>query len=356
MKALDMYAQAQQSLVVQNSDFSLKTVTDMVEGGSIDISPHYQRRERWQADKQSALIESFLMNVPVPPVYLSEDDFGKYSVIDGKQRITAIHRFMSDRLKLKGMVKFRDLEGKVFSELPVEIKNALTVRPYLRIVTLLKQTNPDLKYEVFLRLNTGGERLNSQEIRNVACTGSLNDLLYELSEYPVIKERMKIVNKTSPNYRNMADLELVLRFITLRERWEHMHTSLLSNEMDDFMFSNKNATQNKIALIKADFERSLNLCIQIWGKSVFYKPNGDEWRTQMIAPLFDAQMLAMHLLTDQQSEAAVANALKIVRSSRDLYLKDINYKNAVDRATGNPQNIKRRISLLHNMILNVIAE
>ncbi|MDF4896854.1 DUF262 domain-containing protein [Vibrio parahaemolyticus] len=356
MNVLDKYAQAQESLVVQTSDFSLKTVSDMVDGSSIDIAPHYQRRERWQNDKQSALIESFLMNVPVPPVYLSEDSFGKYSVIDGKQRITAINKFMRGELKLKEMVTFKELEGKVFSDLPDEIQNALSLRPYLRVVTLLKQTAPTLKYEVFLRLNTGGERLNAQEIRNVAYAGSLNNLLFELSDNDVIKERMKITNKSSPNYRNMADLELVLRFITLRERWQNMSTNLLSNEMDDYIKVHKDMSGDDIEQARNDFNESLDLCINIWGDGVFFKPNGAEWRTQMIVPLFDAQMMSMYLLSPKQKDRVLEFKEQIVTDSRRLYETDELYKNAVDRATGNPQNIQRRIGKLSEMIENIIGE
>jgi len=91
---------AQNSLVLQSSDLSLETIAKMVESEAIDVSPQYQRRERWKPASQAKLIESFLLNVPVPPVYLAEDDFGTYSVIDGKQRITAIYRFLRDKLVL----------------------------------------------------------------------------------------------------------------------------------------------------------------------------------------------------------------------------------------------------------------
>jgi uncharacterized protein with ParB-like and HNH nuclease domain len=101
-EALKKFSKAQDSLVTQQSDFSLSAIFDMVRNSSIDISPHYQRRDRWTAEKQSALIESFMINVPVPPIYLSEDDYGVYTVIDGKQRITAIHDFLDAFVFTKG--------------------------------------------------------------------------------------------------------------------------------------------------------------------------------------------------------------------------------------------------------------
>ena len=135
---LKKFSKAQDSLVTQqSSDFSLSAIYEMVRNNSIDIAPHYQRRDRWPPEKQSALIESFLINVPVPPIYLSEDDYGIYTVIDGKQRITAIHDFLSDKLKLKEMKEIPELNGSTFKDLPYQLKNALTVRPFIRVITLL---------------------------------------------------------------------------------------------------------------------------------------------------------------------------------------------------------------------------
>src|ERR1039457_4324328 len=128
------FIDAQNNLVVQHSDFSLRALYDMAANGAIDLKPNDHRRDRWKPEKQSALIESFILNVPVPPVYLSEDDFGKYSVIDGKQRITAIRDFLSGKLKLVELKKFKELEGFNFAKLPSQIQNALSVRPYIRVI------------------------------------------------------------------------------------------------------------------------------------------------------------------------------------------------------------------------------
>ena len=151
--------------------------------------------------QQSALIESFILNIPVPPVYIAEDDFGRYSVIDGKQQISAITAFLGGELRLGSLESFPELNGLQFADLPEEIRNALSVRPYVRVVTLLKQSDPELKYEVFTRLNKGGESLNAQEIRNVAFRGPLNDMIYKLAEQAFLKRQLKIANEKSPAYR-----------------------------------------------------------------------------------------------------------------------------------------------------------
>src|SRR5690606_20353372 len=187
----------------------------LVSDRAIDLNPTYQRRLRWDQKRQSKLIESFLMNVPVPPVFLNEDEYGQYSVIDGKQRITAISEFFRGRLKLKGLEVFHELNDQSFDELPLPLQRALKTRPTLRAVIILRQSDPDVKFNVFQRLNTGGVRLNAQEIRNSAFPGPLNDLILKLSETPRFHKLLGITSKAkSAIYQEMRDAEFVLRFFT----------------------------------------------------------------------------------------------------------------------------------------------
>ncbi|MBQ4860112.1 DUF262 domain-containing protein [Pseudoalteromonas sp. MMG013] len=343
---IDKFTKAQDSLVTQQSDFSLSAIAEMVKFESIDISPHYQRRDRWPSEKQSALIESFLLNVPVPPVYLSEDDYGTYTVIDGKQRITAIYDFLSGKLKLKDLKELPELNGFVFEELPPQLKRALSIRPFIRVITLLKQSNSELKYEVFLRLNTGGEKLKAQEIRNVAYSGPLNDLLFELSENNFLKRKMKITSKKSASYRNMDDLEMVLRFFTIRSRWENFGKKI-SVAMDDFMAENRDSSPGELREV---FNRSIIGCERLWGNHAFEKPQNSGWREQLIAPLFDAQMVAVSLLNDARLELLSNHSSEVLRATRELYSEDGEFLKAVSQATGDSLAIRNRISKLLNML------
>ncbi len=346
---LEKFAKAQESLVTQQSDFSLSAIAEMVKFESIDISPHYQRRDRWHVEKQSALIESFLLNIPVPPVYLSEDEYGTYTVIDGKQRITTIYEFLTGRFKLKELKEVPELNGFTFEKLPGQLKRALSIRPFMRVITLLKQSDPELKYEVFLRLNTGGEKLKAQEIRNVAFSGPLNDLLFELSENEFIKKKLKITSIKSAPYRNMDDLEIVLRFFTIRSRWENFGKKI-AVAMDDFMAENQS---NDVEDLREIFNFSIQGCQRIWGDYSFQKPLNDGWREQLIAPLFDAQMVAVSLLNPARI-TELENAQDVVlRATRDLYENDAEFHKAVTQATGDSLAIRNRVSKLKNMLETV---
>lgn len=343
------FIDAQNNLVVQHSDFSLRALYDMAVNKSIGLDPHYQRRDRWKQDKQSALIESFILNVPVPPVYLSEDDFGQYSVIDGKQRITAIRDFLAGDLKLRGLKKFTELEGFYYDNLPIQIQNALSVRPYIRVITLLKQTDPQLKYEVFLRLNTGGEKLLSQEIRNVAFSGPLNDLLFNLSKTPFLWERMKIKNESASAFRNMDDVEHVLRFLTLSDRWKTIG-QIYSEEMDSYMRDNRFASKAIIEELESKFKVALDACKKIWGNKAFYKPQGHGFRGQFISPLFDAEMVAASLFTPSQIVRIERNREKVIRSFVETFQKDDIFAKSISQSTNNPASIRKRISTVYDLM------
>jgi hypothetical protein len=179
---VEFWEERQRDLVTSVLDYNLGTLSDLVQTKRIDLAPEYQRRDRWDAARQSKLIESFLMNVPVPQIFLNEDDYGQYSVIDGKQRLTSINEFMRGRLRLRDLQVFADINGQTIDDLPPGLQNVIRTRANLRATIILRQSDKDIKFEVFQRLNTGGLRLNPQEIRNSTWPGPLNNLILVLSE------------------------------------------------------------------------------------------------------------------------------------------------------------------------------
>jgi hypothetical protein len=351
-KIVKRFLDAQNRLVLQAADFSLQTITVMVEEKVIDLQPEYQRRDRWPIEAQSALIESFLLNVPVPPVYLAEDDFGVYSAIDGKQRITSVHRFMSNQFPLTGLNAFSDLNGAYFRDLPRELANALTVRPYIRAVTLLKQSHKDLKYEVFTRLNTGGQPLEPQEIRNALYRGSLNDLIYTLSANKFLRSQLKIKTLKENAYCTMQDAELVLRFFMLSKAWKKFSGDF-RRSMDDFMREHQNASPTYIKELKATFTNTVKRCEEIWGKNAFKRFAGNAVRDQFLAGMYDAQMIAVLNLSEvdfkklQRNKPLAQNAIAKLST-------DAKFDNAVRVSTNTPSKVEYRISVLIERLISAV--
>ncbi|CPU65908.1 Protein of uncharacterised function DUF262 [Mycobacteroides abscessus] len=334
---LGRFQNAQAQLVTQASDFSLQTIALMVDEGSIDPSPEYQRRSRWTLAKQSALIESFLLNVPVPPVYLAEEQFGSYTVIDGKQRITAIHDFMSGRLALRSLAELPELNECTIRDLPEAMSNALRVRPYIRAVTLLKQSNPDLKYEVFIRLNRGGERLTEQEVRNVAFRGPLNDLILELSENEFLRRQFNITS-ASERFRKMEDAEIVLRFLALSEMWPYFSGDL-ARTMDRFMLIYRE-DEERLEEFRTRFLWTITECERIWGDSAFRRAENGNWRGRGLLGMYDAEMLAVwngREFTDQVEPS------QAIDKTIELFY-DAGFLNAVTVSTNTARKLDLRVS------------
>lgn len=343
------FEQSQNDLVLQTSDFSLQGLKDMVDGQIIDLSPKYQRRERWEVERQSELIESFLLNVPVPPIYLAEEEYGVYSIIDGKQRITAVSDYLNNGFALKKLVQFPELNGARFRDLPRTLQSALKVRPYLRVITLLKQSHPRLKYEVFIRLNRGGIRLNNQEIRNVAFRGALNDAIYLASEHPLLRSALKIDGPKSAAFQQMQDAEFVLRFLTLMESWEKFSGSL-SKSMDDFMLNNREQAEIDVDPIIGPFNEAIDRTTRLWGDIAFQRWDGQRWRQQALAGLFDAEMIAASLLSNAQVATISQKQPQLAKATKQLF-QDSEFEESVRLGTNTPARIRYRISRVYDTLI-----
>ncbi|WP_426587917.1 DUF262 domain-containing protein [Mucilaginibacter sp. R-33] len=349
---IEKFLESQNRLVTQSSDLSLDSIASMVDSGAIDVSPGYQRRERWSIEKESALIESFILNIPVPPIYLAEDEYGKYTVIDGKQRVTAIYKFMKTDQKLKKLERFTELENFTLSNLPSQLKNALTIRPYIRVVTLLNQSDPNLKYEVFTRLNTGGDNLLSQEVRNVAFRGPLNDLIFELSANEFLRRQLKIVTKNEKVYKEMVDAEYVLRFFTIRCYWNNFPGNMniaMNNFMNEFRF----AENNYIEEFRQLFNSAMNICQRIWGDNAFHRPAGEDYRRLMLQGFYDVQMVPISFYLNREfSDGQIGN---IREAFYDLYANDDEFQDSIRQFTSNSQRVSYRIGKMRELIERILA-
>lgn len=348
-----IFEKSQNRLVFQSSDLSFESIANMVDADAIDIEPKYQRRERWDVKKQSALIESFVLNVPIPPIYLAEDEYGKYSVIDGKQRITAIYKFIKKNLKIEELENCIQLNGFTYENLPISLKNALQIRPFLRVIILLKQSDPSLKYEVFNRLNTGGDNLLPQEIRNSLYEGDFNDLLMELSQNNFLRQQLVSSEnyEKSTIYKQMQDVEYILRYFTIKEYWSNFPSNNMQIAMNMFMFvKNKNMDIN---LARNNFNLSIEIAELIWGGQAFKRPDGN---SKLIQGIYDVQMVSIGTLIDRGLISDLkANSKNIADEFLKLYHSDSEYQNSMRQFTSNAKNINIRISKTIQLIEKVIS-
>jgi hypothetical protein len=351
--ALARFDKSQRDLVTSVVDYNLGSLAELVNKEKIDLAPRYQRRYRWDAKRQSKLIESFLMNVPIPPIFLNEDRYGTYAVIDGKQRIFAIREFIRGRLKLRGLEVFEEVNGKTIDSMPSRLRDILETRANIRAIIILPQSQSAVKFEVFKRLNTGGVRLNPQEIRNSSYPGPLNNLILDLSVRPEFHALLSIKDKDrSAIYREMRDAEFALRFFTFRETWDSFSGGMMRH-MDEFMLENQRVEGRPLAMLREDFEQTLEAVEAAFGDHAFQRwvPDKASWRQQVLASLFDAEMFAARGKDPEQLRAKRGG---IEKKLKELF-SNAEFREAIDAATNTPALFKRRISMMSDLLNEAIS-
>ena len=205
----------------ETSDPPINSLYNDQKDGDLIIQPNFQRLSVWTEKQKSRLIESAVLRIPLPTVYLSEGKDGKRVVIDGQQRLTAFFEFIdgkivdpktlkSKKFTLSGLEKCTELNGLSFADLGENNKpeqKRIKQCP-MRVITFLKNSDPNLKFEIFQRLNSGSVPLNDQELRNCEYRGPYNDLLRKLSKNSEFRSIMGF----SGEDKRMRDVEYVLRF------------------------------------------------------------------------------------------------------------------------------------------------
>ncbi|KKD37062.1 MAG: DUF262 domain-containing protein [Limnoraphis robusta] len=333
--------------------------------GYINVRPFFQRRSRWDEKKQSRLIESFLINIPIPPIILFEIDFNSYEVMDGQQRITAIQNFYDDKLKLTGLELWPELNGYTYSQLPVKVRAGIDRRSISSIVIIAESTSdPEealfLKQKTFERLNTGGVDLSNQEVRHCLYYGELEKLLLELSRNPIFTQAWEIpIDEDNPNinknnlYKKMEDTELILRFFALRNV-EHFRRGM-KEFLDLYMMKSLTFTREDIEFLKITFLQTIQLAYEIYGEYLFkpFDPQKDTWKDKSYKAYYDAVMvgLSRHL---SKAEILSQNKLIVIEETKKLFSKE---ESRLLTGSGKTKaEIQKRIELFDNMLLQVIGE
>lgn len=274
----------------QSLDMSFNELLDMYNEGELDISPEYQRLFRWTEGAQSRFIESLLMQMPVPPIYVIETTDGKYELIDGLQRFSSYLHFRGklkaphfsspikegDFLKLIECDIVETLNGATFADLPTILQIKLK-RAFIRVEVVKKGNDNKFKYYMFKRLNTGGKALSEQQIRN--CTirllnNEFIDFIIELSREKYFKDCVEKLSDTQK--LESYDHELVLRFFALKnshDKFVHDVRDFLTEYMEKVSDS---SLPFDYLSEKECFNKTFCILSKAWGESVFGGLNKQE--------------------------------------------------------------------------------
>jgi Protein of unknown function DUF262/HNH endonuclease len=215
----------------QPNDWNISVLRDRLEKGQIILQPHYQREYVFalKPELPSRLIESLLLEIPIPPIYFGKLPGGRLDVIDGQQRLTTLHKFVRNEFPLQRLLRMGSLNGKKFQHLSEEHQAKILDAP-IRSIVIDTGTDQNLRFEIFERLNRGSMALNEQELRNCAYRGPFCDLLEEL-EKDATWRKLKGGDKPEPRFK---EREMILRFFAFANRLGD-YKGKLKSFLNDFM-------------------------------------------------------------------------------------------------------------------------
>lgn len=312
-----------EAVSLEKNDRSLFELGHWYQRGRLILDAEWQREYVWDKKRASRLIESFLIDLPIPVIYLVMNDEQKYEVIDGLQRLTSVLDFLNNQYKLTGLEIKHDLNGCQFNDLSEDLQNKL-YDSTLRTFELSQDTSKDLMFLIFERLNTGGVALNEMEIRNCLFPGSLNNLIKELAQSNEFKE---CVNQKNIHKR-MKDRSLVLRFLAFYERTYFKATRGLKAFFNEFCETYRNTNEKKLNEFRNQFKKAIKASFTIFGDKGFRLSSTSR---SVNATVFQVICVSF---TNYDLGALTRSADAIFEAYIDLVKTDNRWLDSVSRATG----------------------
>ncbi len=339
----------ERQVLTQPNEPPIKDLCDRVNKGKLDVQAEFQRQYVWEKrpELKSKLIESVLLKVPIPVVYTAEMQDGKEVVVDGQQRLRTFVEFCKkDGFKLSRLKILEDLNGKGYSDLPESLQERIDSYP-IRVIKILKESHPEIKFDVFERLNRGSVKLSDQELRNCIYHGSFNNLIKKLIKN---EDFLKLQNLAKPDNR-MKDAERLLRFFAFCDKGLQNYKSPLKSFLNNYMEEKREIyekeTQEKTEL----FKKSIELC-----KNVFYDTGDnnlvgrrwvkeeDEELSGYSSPvfnegIFDAQMVGFM----EYSKHDIMPKLQVIRDAFIDLVSTPNFAETVEIGTYDTKMTKKRM-------------
>lgn len=319
-------------LRTEQYDFSVSTLVAMMEKEEVTI-PKFQRRYVWSDRQASRLVESLIIQCPIPVIYLNQEKDESFSVIDGNQRLNSLKRFLEDDFTLVGLTSYPELTGLKYSQLDKRFQRHIANR-VLRCTVILKETHPQVKFDVFERLNSGAVALTRQEIRHGLYYGRLLE-----SAAAVAKELKLEKHLGRRKDKRMKAEELVVRFWALSQgigAYEKPLASFITN----FAEANRNPDDDEMEQLLSEIRMAYDRAAQIFGSHCFSFTKAGKSRFN--AAVFDAQMVACSKLTPAKFQIVVEQADEVQRQY--AILQDTpEYARSVTLATSDKAALQGRI-------------
>lgn len=286
------------TIKIDKDQYSMFEMKRKYDRGKICMDPSFQRNFVWNNRQMSELIESVIIGIPLPLIYLAESQEGRLVVVDGRQRLTTFIKFLNSEFRLMGLRILKDLNGYNFQDLEKDerfSKYATDIEDFQLVVQIIKYPTPDkVRFDIFDRVNRGGTPLNKQEMRNALYQGRSTELLKDLAE----GEAFLQATGSSISPKHMKDRYIILRALcfSLYQRRELIDADgkiiEYRSDIEDFLgrgmeFLNA-CTDMQIDELKWEFERNMRHIYYVLGEDAFRIPGENGRRRPISMTLFEA--------------------------------------------------------------------
>lgn len=328
---------------------SIGELYNLYEQGEIIIKPEYQRLFRWTQGQKVRLIESILLGIPIPAIFVFQDSSGVWELVDGLQRVSTVLQFMGvlqseEKLILNSTKYLPSLDGFVWEakdgsekELPSALKLAFK-RAKFNFNIILSESDERAKFEIFQRLNTGGSNASNQEVRNSLLVMHNKDSFEWLSEIASNPNYLNTISISERLQNEQYQMELALRFIGLL-KYSYDTRKDLGDYLDDI---NEEIIVNKnfdFKGVKETFEKTFDYLNRTLGEKSFKKHDGSDFKGKFLESAFESVAVGLAFNINQYSKNK--DEAVLIQKIEKLYEEDTYRK-----LSGSGSNAKVRIPKL----------
>lgn len=347
------------SIKVERDQYSIYEMKRKHNKGRIKLDPSFQRNFVWNQKQQSELIESVIMGIPLPLIYLAENKEGELIVVDGRQRLTTFIRFLDNEFRLSGLRILTKLNGKNYAEIEEEYPGyASTIEDYQLVIQVIRFPTPDrIKFDIFDRVNRGGTNLNKQEMRNALYQGKATELLQKLTDC----EEFKLATGEGISGKHMKDRYIVLRAIAFQLLFQNKIIDksgsplVYKSDMDDLMartmeYLNK-CNDDECDQIETVFKRIMKRCYDVLGQDAFRIGNDGGRKRPISMTLFETLFFMLFSIREENVPDEVIQSVYRRLFEDDKFMEAIQY--SVDSAKNVDIRFTKAEEYAKEMIKNV---
>ncbi len=341
---------------------SLSTILAMIEDGTIDLNPEFQRKGNlWSETSMSRLIESILLQVPIPAFYFDASEGAndeRWLVVDGLQRLWTLKNFVIEKgLVLRDLTLLTDLNGKKFDELNINLQRRM--QRYQITTYLIKPNTPKIvRYDIFRRINTGGLVLTPQEIRHALSQGRPAEYLkkeYLKKSSPAeylkkLSEDERFKNVIRVNDKRMADRELILRYLAFSNKHHTKYQPPFATFLDEGMENLYELNNQQLDQLEQNLWKALEICQYLFGEHIFSKSIlGSGNRRKLNTALFEVWTVLIGPLSDGEINNLKSNKNDLIKDFQSC-LKEDNFYRSIYAGTARKDAVFTRFQTIESLI------